>query len=336
MKECSTNDRETALPILVFHRGKQKYVKSVLEQAEKYHSKVILIGNDENKNFSANWINYKELDHMLLDRFKDVYIHMSSNPYQIEMFCLESWFYYYECAKKMGLQEFITMDSDVLLYRTIRKSDFGTADVALGWAKKQEPYIWAYNPYFAYWKISKLENYLLFCIETYSENNENTAKLREKWQYHKTSGKAGGVCDMTLMYLWAQNEKNLINVLDREWGGGVFDRAIKSETNYEKIFKYDKVNQMKKIEFDDNHMPYFVEESTEIRYPVVALHCISNTKIYINLLKKGVYNQCLFVIVKYINWFMGKVKQVVYYLHKGSLLDRLFRGKKMGRLEETD
>lgn len=334
MNESNMN-QEMDLPILVFHRGKQKYVKSVLEQAEKYHSKVILIGNDENKNFSANWINYKELDHMLLDRFKDVYIHMSSNPYQIEMFCLESWFYYYECAKKMGLQEFITMDSDVLLYRTIRKSDFGTADVALGWAKKQEPYIWAYNPYFAYWKISELENYLLFCIETYSENNENTAKLREKWQYHKNSGKAGGVCDMTLMYLWAHKKDNIINIVEKEWDGGVFDLAIKSKTNFDENFVYDKINQMKKIKFDDNHMPYFIEESTGTKYSAVSIHCISDTKIYINLLLSGIYNQWMFVFIRISNKLVGKVKQTIYYLQNGIMIDRLFRGKKQGRLEDV-
>ena len=53
------------------------------------------------------------------DAFKMAYIHMSSNPYDYELICFQRWFCIRDFVKTQKIENFLCMDSDVLLYCNI-------------------------------------------------------------------------------------------------------------------------------------------------------------------------------------------------------------------------
>jgi hypothetical protein len=79
------------------------------------------------------------------------------------------------------------------------------------------------------------------------------AIAQEKWDWHRTTGTAGGVCDMTMLYLWAQNRNDVVNFAS-PLGGGVFDYNINSAENTQSG-EYETWLGKKKIVFRDGK-PY--------------------------------------------------------------------------------
>ena len=48
--------------------------------------------------------------------FDKIYLHLSSNPRDYEMFCFQRWFVIRDFVQKQGFEYFLCVDSDVLLY----------------------------------------------------------------------------------------------------------------------------------------------------------------------------------------------------------------------------
>lgn len=269
------------LPVIFVHTGNQKYLKIAIESAVRYANEVHLIGNKENEAFCSNWCNIDSLQSDLYEMFKKKYVHMSSNAYEFEVMCFKRYFVVYEYLKKISAKCFVMLDSDVLTYVNYETLPFrGDNVVAASWFGNQDNYKWAICPCVFVANVDALEDFLQFVIKMYSEEH-GLEKLKAKMKYHEKNHIAGGICDMTLLYLWMEElimtkkyeiYNNAIVDNDR-----VFDHNIQTANGYvNNEFKYDKILKMKKVEFV-NGIPYFILQNGR-RVRAYTLHFLGGAK----------------------------------------------------------
>lgn len=129
----------SAYPIIILHKGNHDYLKVCIKQAKYSNpsSRIILIGDNSNKKCALN----EGVEHYLIsDYFKSAlefaknYKHYSTNNYNYELFCFQRWFIIKDFIDSQGIDKFIHIDSDVLLFKnfysdtsylnTIKKYDF--------------------------------------------------------------------------------------------------------------------------------------------------------------------------------------------------------------------
>ena len=200
--------------IIIAHRGNQQYLRYTLKQAKQYNDDVILLGDKKNATFSDI------VEHHLLDDFstseelscfRDLYKHMSTNDYQFEKVCFERWFQILEFLESNGIQSFFHIDSDILLYSNISTvlekviSDYKAAYNIV--SQQYEEYLWKSSAHTSFWKTEFLREFCSFVSDSYEDGID---ELEKKWDCHKEQGINGGVCDMSLLYLFYLKNKNSI------------------------------------------------------------------------------------------------------------------------------
>jgi len=116
----------------------------------------------------------------------------------------------------------------------------------------------------------------------YSHHKE---RLKEKHRYHLANSIKGGVCDMTLLYLWSKGKENVFNTCKAN-DGEAFDHCIGQSSNYyDNEYKYNSILHVKKVKFL-NGVPYcFTEKGDKVR--MLVLHCQGSTKTVMNDLTDG-------------------------------------------------
>ncbi len=121
-------------------------------------------------------------------------------------------------------------DSDVMLYDNLTTvfENYKEYDATYTLTESQENYRWAASACCSYWKRETLNKFCDFVLETYSTDKIKT--LEEKWNYHQTNNILGGICDMTLLYLFSR-EINFYS-LSKVKNGKAFDHNICVSENY--------------------------------------------------------------------------------------------------------
>ena len=275
--------KEDIIPLIIVHEGAQEYLKLAIDSASKYNKKVFLIGDGSNKNFCDNWYSSELLKSELYLKFKSVYKHMSSNSYEFELLCFKRYFSLYEFVKKKEIKKFIMLDSDLLTYSNLsdkRIIDFSNIDLSLSICKNQENYRWSASPHCSFWKLETLEKFILYCIDVY-ENNIDV--LEEKYKYHELNNIPGGICDMTLLYLFIKNnEFKFLNTAINS-NGSVFDHKLSTTENYvNDEYCFNRILKMKRIIFKDGS-PYFLTQDKEM-IKAITLHAQGGSKKYMKSL----------------------------------------------------
>lgn len=117
-----------SLPIVFIHRDDEEHVRICMQQAKTSNpsSRVILIGNPENKHLCGN-----NIEHYLLSKynqsaqtFSTHYKHASPlNDYTYNLFCFLRWFVLRDFMRSQGIERCWYFDSDVMLYTDISQLD---------------------------------------------------------------------------------------------------------------------------------------------------------------------------------------------------------------------
>lgn len=207
------------IPIIMWHRGNSDYLKIALRQAEKYADNVILLGDDKNKSFSDHWIDMDQYSDEKYNEFKRVYVNLSMNDDIFELRCFERYFYVLEYSKKANIERFILCDSDVLLFENL---DVFFDDKTKAFSHTcSEPDGWAVSPHCALWTMNDMESFTDFLIKYYSSNKQILVDCFTKY---KANHNKGGICDMTLLYLWLRDSNGKYfntaeKFSDQNWGG---------------------------------------------------------------------------------------------------------------------
>lgn len=221
------------IPIILTHRGNQPYVRTAIEQAKRRNGRVVLIGDESNKDFGAE--HYLNADYWQgAAEFAKVYRHMSHNPYAQELYCFQIYFVLRDFCRAQGIERLFTMDSDVMLYCDVTEYEktLGDYDLAINWCERQEPYRWSACLHNSFWKLPILEATCRFMEGVYGNTISHPIwnKLVEKWAWHRDNNVPGGLCDMTLLHFFRQGRKavNLSEVRN----GSVWDDNINQGENY--------------------------------------------------------------------------------------------------------
>ena len=268
--------REKKVPIIVVHRGNQQYLRDALRCAREAGNKVILIG-DETNSKDVDWIDYKACASEEYVRFEKAYEHMSSNPYKFELICFERYFLTYTYMKKNHIDECVMMDSDICLYEKVTPMSFYGVDLAISIPEQKTKYTMAASAHFSYWKIETMKKMLEFLIASYENELED---IYEKWNWHKETNTPGGICDMTLLYLFAKQYEGTILNTDEVLTPLLFDQVMSDYKNHGMEFITMKNGHTKKVFKTKEEKMCYKTTDDEI-FPVLYIHAQGGDKRYI-------------------------------------------------------
>lgn len=274
-----------ALPVLFVHSGKQWYLKKTIQMAEAYNDTVILLGDESNRLFCKNWIAQDSLPQKRFLEFQKIYRHMSSNSYQFELSCFKRFYLIYEFLIQHDMTACVMLDSDLCSFIKYSDLEFMKQgfDAAYSIPETQEPLVWTGSPHMSFWTIKGLGAFLDFIERSYEGD---MPELEEKFEYHRNNRKNGGICDMTLLYLWGKKEEVKIYNTAPKTKSGVFDHSLSVSSNYKKEeYQFDTKFGIKHIEWE-NGIPYFVDAETGEKVKALTIHAQGSSKPYIWAISK--------------------------------------------------
>lgn len=300
------------IPVLFIHTGNQDYLQYTVAQAEKTNSNVFLLGDESNQKTAQKWVCMEEYFTERYVRFTENYVHMSSNPYVFELNCFRRFFVSYEFAIRNNIREFMMLDSDLLAFVNFSDIDFQGCDAAFSMPYDQSNYIWTASPHCSYWTIDALDDFLNYLTYAY---NEGISQLEEKWKYNHDNHMPGGICDMTLLYLWAQSDSgfHIYNTAQIR-NNAVFDHFLSVSEGYRQgDFQRNRYCEMKKLKFEQG-IPYFLYKDGQwIR--TYTIHAQGRSKLYIPTLYNQSTGNFPYVKVKtndYLHRVNRKLKKILH------------------------
>ena len=106
------------IAIIIVHRGNPFYLLPVLKQARLLNpeSRICLLGDSSNDKYDFvehyNLRDYSEG----IEEFEKMYVHLSPNIFEFERFCFERWLHIRNFIRREGLEFFLHLDSDDLIF----------------------------------------------------------------------------------------------------------------------------------------------------------------------------------------------------------------------------
>lgn len=267
--------------VLILHSGFSWYLPFVVNQAIKTNAggETIFVCSrrDQGSISCSSTVFMEDLESSNSKMFARVYQHISTDTHFYALLCWLRFFYALELMERRGLDSIFMMDSDVLLYSSMKSiaESYADIDMVCGVSIPEDcagSLLAGVSSHSGYWSIEALRCFCEFAIELYSSSSL-LEKLKQMWQDHLEHGPnlPGGVSDMTGLYLfWRENLVSVYN-LARSHNGSVFDHNIgiglnAREGEYE-IIK----SGMKKIVFK-NGLPHFVTSGTKELIKAHSLH----------------------------------------------------------------
>lgn len=222
------------IPIIFTHKGNQDYVKVAIKQASQWNERVILLGDTSNMDWDVEHYQIVAFWDGDAERAADYYVHMCSNPHDFELYNVQEFFILREFMRQRELTKIFACDSDVMIYADLTEEErkFGDYLAIYSIPEEQWDYRWSASAHSVYWTFGGLCSFCEFIEKTYT-TEAGLAKLREKWQWHQDSGTGGGICDMTLLYLFYLENAHLIHDICQVRDGVTFDHNIRVGENAE-------------------------------------------------------------------------------------------------------
>ena len=267
------------IPIFIHHEGAHSYIRDCIIQAREFNKRVILFGDKSNSNFCDEWYDVSNFSSPLWEEFKKYYKHMSSNGSKFELMCFKRFFIFDEFMLRNGIEDCITLDSDVLVFVNFSKISAMKKCNAAFSVSESTKLAWGGH---GYWKQAVLHDFLLYCVDIY-KNHQN--KLEEMWNIFRKKHLTGGISDMTLLYWWFEEKGKKIWVWTKYNKAGVMDDNFSTSANYQENEYYlDKLGIGKRILIRKKR-PYFI---SVLYGPVRAcsIHFQGNRKKYMHYFRK--------------------------------------------------
>lgn len=218
------------MPVVYIHLGNlPAYLKLSVQQARKYNQRVVLI-SDTKPNFDCEWVDVASVSEDV-QRFSSVYAHMSTNSKKFELICIKRWIILRNYMTKHNVNVAYYTDSDVMIYDSlsdIYNTHYSNYEVCYTMPADQENFRWTASACCSFWTIKSIKAFVDFIFYCYDVTG--IKKLEEKWNYHMKNGIPGGVCDMTLLYLF--HDKLNFCSLSSVSGNITFDQNFIDGENY--------------------------------------------------------------------------------------------------------
>jgi len=293
--------------IVFIHSGDNWYLPYVLHQAKHVSpdSEVVLLGQLSNSTSIQNVTLEKLREPNSIKEFNKIYVHMSTNPKDFELFCFTRWHYLLEYMHLSKTRSIFYFDSDVLLYSPIKDiaEIYGRQISACAYLIIKQDVSsmrWSATAHASYWTLDFLEKFCNFTRECFCQD-KYLNMLKQKWAWHVTNDKPGGICDMTVLFLfWLENSGNIAN-LAINYNNNVFDDNINSSANYEEN-EYLMHRRWKKIKFINKEPMLIKADNKKNLVRAHALHFQGTAKRYIPLYcSEEKFKNRLFYLLNHIN-----------------------------------
>lgn len=271
------------IPVIIAHfGGNQKYLRLGLESAAKFNHEVVLIGDESNANLWGNHWNSDKAGTGKFREFMHGYVRMADyDSHWKRWFMIEAW------MKSEGIKELFLTDSDVMSFADYSKEVApllpSSCRAALMTSHKQGIWeLWS-SPHFSYWTREALEDFTAFSINAYKDRSIRK-KLEAKYQWHIDNNRPGGVCEMTLLHLWAAKNSMAVMNLAKAIKNSVADLVISESNNYFDD-EYEMRGGFKKLVFR-NGVPYGFNRILKQEIRFWCLHCQGGSKGVMQLLHR--------------------------------------------------
>ena len=200
------------IPIIIYHNGNQVYFKSAIANLVSKGYLPIIVCNQprEPKIEGALVVNLYGEQFEQRDVFASLYVHMSTNGKKNELVCFLRWFEILYVARKLNLKNFWHLDSDVLVFDeflTYKKDIERLGISGIYIPEQRHQYHLSATAHVSLWSQDALESFVNFVLDSYKNQ---LPILMEKWNYHLTHQINGGICDMTLLYLWSRENQGIV------------------------------------------------------------------------------------------------------------------------------
>ena len=195
--------------VIYFHEGFSPYLPFALSQARRSNprARIILLGDSQNR---IQGIQYEH--HLLADyegrhqEFLNCYRHFHPGHLGDERRCIERWVYLSEFLKKQKIEEFLFLDSDMLLFCDVRK----ILEMSKGYDAAGAPMFWAFCFFLKKNLVTDFTDWILQQYRNPSVIDKWDAEFRRHLAGEKEQ--AGIIQDMALAKIFI--EEKGIRVLD--------------------------------------------------------------------------------------------------------------------------
>jgi hypothetical protein len=267
-------------PIIIFHQSRSWYLPYVLHQARAAcpSSEVVLASELPVRSFPLLPLKNFETSKRATE-FRRCYQHMSMNPERYELFCYLRWFYLLEYMQMCGLKRALHLDSDFLLYSSIeelaRSHPIRAGEAALSIPyQSHESLVWLASGHISLFTVEALDRFCNFASASFTEERW-LSQYRHKWKHH---GAAGGICDMTTLYLFCREDPGAVVNLAEERCGAVVDLKFNSSANY-RADEYQLRDGVKRVELQCSKPVIFRQDGRPVR--ALGLHFQGSNKLHI-------------------------------------------------------
>lgn len=308
------------IPVMVHHEtgekaqtaGKknQEYLKYCIAQAKKYNEKVVLLGDAYNQEWCDDW---HPADDFITEKwytFLQVFENLSPYPQAWAEGIFKRFFLILEYLERNGYEDCVIIDSDVMLYVDVSTYEpFMHCKVAAECPYNQDidvlwegnGYVWKACAGVSYFTRQGLIEFTDYCIAMYQNHKDI---LMEKWNVHQKYHIYGGVCEMSLLYLWVKSlpQGEFLNLLIEDKDRNTFDDFIGDPRGYyDNQFEFLHRLGVKKL-FWENEKPFCYTAEGHEKIGFLSLHFGDITKIFMEgIYRKHTYSaqaKCILYLLK--------------------------------------
>jgi putative methyltransferase (TIGR04325 family) len=285
------------MPVVFIHFNEiPAYLIRALNQALLQNRQVVLI-TDAKTEIPGVSVHDAAVYAKGLEAFENAYVHMSTNSEEFERICIHRWFILKNFMNESNTEVAYYSDSDTMIYSDLALvyEQYKEYDASYTLTENQDNYRWSASACCSYWKKEAINGFCEFVLDTYKNN---LATLRKKWDYHLQNQQQGGICDMTLLFLFI--EKIKFFPLSKTRNGMCFDQNMLSDENYhehEYDFGYNKElgREVKTIKMMTG-TPHYISKKTNSPIRINAIpeyaklleHKKSFKDLAVNFLKRGI------------------------------------------------
>lgn len=250
------------IPVIFIHNGNQEYLKLAIKKASE-RNRVVLIGNDNTNGIEFyNLSNYIDADYR---NFQSIYIHLSTLPYEVELFCFLRWFILRNWMRSTNTDTVMYIDSDVLLYINAEEEFqkyFSFYDLTL---------VHRTSAHTSFFTRNGIENFCNFLLETYTNKHlYDYNKIASHYTVRSNHSLDGGVCDMTLLEFYQYKNYGKVGEMMFLQDNSTYDHNI-----HVSDFYFECKNNRKNVEFI-NGVPFVLNLKSNQKVKFNSLHCTGN------------------------------------------------------------
>ncbi len=248
------------LPIVFIQKDDARFLNLALVRAKASNpdSRLIVIGDNLSPKLDfAEYYSMKGLSKGA-NKFNEKYVHLSTVGFDFELFCFQRWFVLNEFMHKEKINSCLHLDHDVLLYSnvTLNQKEFSKAPFAYSFGTSGHCFF-----------INDLKQFDKLCefITSFYTDKKRLAGLRNMYEDRLQKHLLGGVCDMTALKIFAQENPKLVMDVSEITTSGIFDHNINASDGFETFCG------LKKI-IVKNGLPFVIVKSTKKIVPLKAIH----------------------------------------------------------------